>query len=278
MPVFEREAAIRRIVQDCGLQAKRMVSQGVDVTQKGPGDFVTNVDRLLDRQLGEGLAALFPRDGIITEENPESCLGFQRDPLGRLWCIDPIDGTRDFIETQKNYSVMVGLLENGQPQVGWIFDPAADEMYFGGVGWGLFRQVGDRVQDCFPQPPTLINRVLIGVQDQVNYAEALKLKVPEIDLWERPGSFGLKILSVILGQAGMLVYFNGRVKLWDTVAPVALALQAGLTCCDLQGQPLSYAPAALDLDSLAHKQPVIIGWQHCIDIFLPRLAAVMGPD
>jgi 3'(2'), 5'-bisphosphate nucleotidase len=278
MQVFEREAAIRRIVQDCGLQAKRMVSQGVDVTQKGPGDFVTNVDRLLDRQLGEGLAALFPRDGIITEENPESCQAFQFDPLGRLWCIDPIDGTRDFIETQKNYSVMVGLLENGQPKVGWIFDPAADEMYFGGVGWGLFRQVGDRVQDCFPQPPTLINRVLIGVQDQVNYAAALKLKVPEIDLWERPGSFGLKILSVILGQAGMLVYFNGRVKLWDTVAPVALALQAGLTCCDLQGRPLSYGLDAIDLDSLAHQQPVIIGWQHCIDIFLPRLAAVMGAD
>jgi 3'(2'), 5'-bisphosphate nucleotidase len=276
--VFEREAAIRRIVQDCGLQAKHMALQGVDVTQKGPGDFVTNVDRLLDRQLGEGLAALFPRDGIITEENPESCQAFQYDPLGRLWCIDPIDGTRDFIETQKNYSVMVGLLENGQPKVGWIFDPAADEMYFGGVGWGLFRQVGDRVQDCFPQPPMLVNRVLIGVQDQVNYAEALKRKVPEIDLWERPGSFGLKILSVILGQAGMLVYFNGRVKLWDTVAPVALALQAGLTCCDLQGRPLSYALDAIELTSLAHQQPVIIGWQHCIDSFLPRLAAVMGVD
>jgi 3'(2'), 5'-bisphosphate nucleotidase len=277
--VFERAAAIGRMVQDCGLQAKRMAMQGVDVMQKGPGDFVTNVDRLLDRQLGEGLAALFPRDGIITEENPDSCQAFQYDPLGRLWCIDPIDGTRDFIETQKNYSVMVGLLENGQPKAGWIFDPAADEMYFGGVGWGLFRQVGDqRVQDCFPQPPTLVNRVMIGVQDQVNYAEVLRLKLPEIDLWERPGSFGLKILSVILGQAGMLVYFNGRVKLWDTVAPVALALQAGLTCCDLQGRPLSYAPEAIDLTSLAHKQPVIIGWQHCIDVMRPRLAAAMGAD
>jgi 3'(2'), 5'-bisphosphate nucleotidase len=276
--VFEREAAIRRIVQDCGLQAKQMVAQGVDVTQKGPGDFVTNVDRLLDRQLGEGLAALFPRDGIITEENPESVRAFQFDPLGRLWCIDPIDGTRDFIETQKNYSVMVGLLENGQPKVGWIFDPAADEMYFGGVGWGLFRQVGDQVQDCFPQPPMLINRVMIGVQDQVNYAAVLQRQVPEIDLWERPGSFGLKILSVILGQAGMLVYFNGRVKLWDTVAPVALALQAGLTCCDLQGRPLSYAPDAIDLTSLAHKAPVIIGWQHCIDVMRPRLAAAMGAE
>jgi 3'(2'), 5'-bisphosphate nucleotidase len=276
MRVFEREAAIRRVIQDCGLQAKSMAQQGFEVTQKGPGDFVTHIDRLLDRQLGQAFADLFPRDGIITEENPDSCPLFQKYPLGRLWCIDPIDGTRDFIETQRNYAVMVGLLENGQPQVGWIFDPAADEMYFGGVGWGLFRQVGDVVRDCFPQPPLLSHRVVIGVQDQYNYAAALKRKVPEIDLWERPGSFGLKILAVILGQAGMLVYFNGRVKLWDTVAPVALALQAGLTCCDLQGRPLSYDLDAIDLTSLAHQRPVIIGWQHCIDMFLPRLAAAMA--
>ena len=222
------------------------------------------------------MAALFPKDGIITEENPDSRQQYQQNPQGRLWCIDPIDGTRDFIETHKDYAVMVGLLDQGQPQVGWIFDPTADAMYFGGADWGLFLQQGDRVQDFWPQPPTLINRVVIGVRDQFNHAATLRAAIPEIDLWERPGSFGLKIMSVILGKAGLLVYFNQRVKLWDTVAPVALALQAGLTCCDLLGNPLAYDPAALELESLAHRQPIIIGWQHCIDIFLPRIAAAMS--
>ncbi|MBE9033062.1 inositol monophosphatase family protein [filamentous cyanobacterium LEGE 11480] len=276
MQVFEREAAIRRVVQDCGLQAKCMALKGFEVNQKGPGDFVTDVDRALDRALSQSFADLFPQDGIISEENPDSRPRYQQNPGGRLWCIDPIDGTRDFIETQQNYSVMTGLLENGQPRVGWIFDPAADEMYFGGQDWGLFCQQGDRVQDCFPQPPTLMNRVVIGVQDQRNYGALLQRQIPEIDLWERPGSFGLKILSVILGQAGMLVYFNGRVKLWDTVAPVAMARQAGLICCDLAGNPLSYAPDAIELDSLAHRYPVVIGWKHCIDVFLPRVQAAMA--
>lgn len=275
MRVFEREAAIRRVVQDCGLQAKQMAQQGFEVSQKGPGDFVTNVDRALDRLLAHEFSCLFPHDGIITEEDPSSRQRYQQQPTGRLWCIDPIDGTRDFIETQQNYAVMAGMLEAGQPQVGWIFDPAADELYFGGQGWGLFLQQGDRLRECVAQPPSISHRVVIGVQDQFNYAAIIQAAIPEIDLWERPGSFGLKIVSVILGQAGMLVYFNRRVKLWDTVAPVALALQAGLTCCDLQGQPLSYAPAAIDLDSLAHRQPIVIGWQHCIDIFLPRLAAAI---
>ncbi len=276
MQVFEREAAIRRVVQECGLLAKRMALQEFEVEQKGPGDFVTDVDRTLDRALAQQLAMLFPQDGIITEENPDSRQQYQQNPHGRLWCIDPIDGTRDFIETHKDYAVMVGLLDQGQPQVGWIFDPTADAMYFGGADWGLFLQQGDRVQDFWPQPPTLTNRVVIGVRDQFNHAATLQAAIPEIDLWERPGSFGLKIMSVILGQAGLLVYFNQRVKLWDTVAPVALALQAGLTCCDLSGNPLAYDPAAFELESLAHRQPIIIGWQHCIDIFLPRIAAAMS--
>jgi 3'(2'), 5'-bisphosphate nucleotidase len=276
MQGFEREAAIRKVVQACGWQAKQMAQEGFEVSQKGPGDFVTTVDQALDRELARGFAAIFPQDGVITEENPASVSRYLQNPLGRLWCIDPIDGTHDFIHTQKNYAVMAGMLENGSPKVGWIFDPAADEMFFGGPGWGLFRQVGDRVQDCFPQPPTLINRVLIGVNDQKNYADRFRDRVPEIDFWERPGSFGLKIMAVILGQAGLLIYLNGRVKLWDTVAPVALALQAGLVCCDLQGNPLSYTPEAIESQSLAHKQPIIVGWQHCIDNLRPRLAAALS--
>jgi 3'(2'), 5'-bisphosphate nucleotidase len=122
----------------------------------------------------------------------------------------------------------------------------------------------------------LVNRVCIGAQDRYNYADKLQQAIPEIDLWERPGSFGLKIMDVILGKAGMLVYFNQRVKLWDTIAPIALAQYAGLACCDLEGQPIQFSPAVIDHETLAHRQPIIIGWKHCIDLFLPRLAQVIG--
>jgi 3'(2'), 5'-bisphosphate nucleotidase len=275
MSGFERAAAIGKVIQDCGLLAKQMAAQGFEVSQKGPGDFVTDVDRALDQQLAREFANLFPQDFIITEENPASQRLFQQHPMGRFWCIDPIDGTHDFIHTQRDYAVMVGLLAGGEAQVGWIFDPAADQMFFGGWGWGIFRQQGMQVQDCFPQPPVQANRVIIGLNDRKTYATLLNQAIPEMELWQRPGSFGLKIMSVILGQAGLLIYFNRRVKLWDTVAPIALARQAGLTCCDLNGQPVSYGTAAINLETLAHEQPIVIGWKHCIDVFLPRLAAVM---
>ncbi len=271
----QKAVAIGKIVQECGYQAQKMAILGLEVSQKGPNDFVTDVDRALDRRLGEAFAQLFPQDGVITEENPDSRSRYSQNPTGRLWCIDPIDGTRDFIQTQRDYAVMVGLLENGVATAGWICDPAADVMFFGGPNWGLFRQQGDRIQDCFSQPPTLLHRVCIGAMDRQNYAEQLQRLIPEIDLWERPGSFGLKIMDVVLGKAGLLVYFNHRVKLWDTVAPIALAQQAGLACCDLKGEPIRYSPDAIDPVSLSHRQPIIIGWKHAIDIMLPRLARMI---
>jgi 3'(2'), 5'-bisphosphate nucleotidase len=275
MSGFEKGLAIAKIVRESGMKARQMAQQGFEVNQKGPGDFVTDVDRALDRMLAGEFGNLFPRDIIITEENPDSQILYRDNPLERLWCIDPIDGTHDFIQTQRNYAVMVGLLENGQARAGWIYDPAEDTLFFGGRGWGLFRQQGDRVQDCFPQPPLHQHRVCIGANDRKNYAQTLQQVIPEIDLWERPGSFGLKIMDVVLGKAGMLIYFNQRVKLWDTIAPIALAEQAGLACCDLTGQPIQFSPLVIDIQSLAHRQAIIIGWKHCIDLFLPRLAQVI---
>jgi 3'(2'), 5'-bisphosphate nucleotidase len=275
MVQFEREAAIRDIIRLCGQQAKRMVAQGFQVDQKGPGDFVTTVDQALDRELTINFSALFPQDGVITEENQASRRLYCHK-AARLWCIDPVDGTHDLIQSQQDYAVMVGLLQDYHPIAGWIYDPVRDVLYFGGRDWGLFQQHGNHVRECFPQPPTLIHRVVIGSRDYDNYGTLLAATIPEIDLWARPGSFGLKIMEVILGRAGLLVYFNGRVKLWDTVAPLALAEVAGLACCDLQGRPIRYTTDWIDVDTLAHQQPIILGWRHCIDIFLPRLAEVMA--
>jgi 3'(2'), 5'-bisphosphate nucleotidase len=275
MVQFEREAAIREIIRLCGQQATKMVAQGFQVDQKEPGDFVTSVDRALDRELTTNFSALFPQDRVITEENQAS-RQLYRHPGPRLWCIDPVDGTHDLIQSQQDYAVMVGLLEEYQPIAGWIYDPVRDVLFFGGRDWGLFQQHGSQVQECLPQPPNLSHRVVIGSRDYANYSTLLATSIPEIDLWARPGSFGLKIMEVILGHAGLLVYFNRRVKLWDTVAPLALAEVAGLACCDLQGRPIRYTTEWIDVETLAHHQPIILGWQHCIDRFLPRLAEAMA--
>jgi 3'(2'), 5'-bisphosphate nucleotidase len=105
---------------------------------------------------------------------------------------------------------------------------------------------------------------MLGDRDQRNFGEAIAQLVPGV-CYSSLGSFGLKVMEVIFGRAGLYLYLNGRVKLWDTAGPVALAKAAGLVCCDLEGKPLSFEPAALSSDTLIHKQPILIGWPSYVE-------------
>jgi len=275
----ELDIKIRSLIRSCGQQAKQMAKEGLQVFQKGPGDFVTNVDQMLDRQLTAEFSTLFPDDGVITEENAPSRERFQEN-YSRLWCIDPLDGTDDFIHRQKDYAVMVGLLENESPIAGWIYAPESDMTYFGGKDLGLWQAIADLTPELIAigEPKSSDEQtVIIGIKDRQNFGDAIAHRVPEIKFGFSQGSFGLKVMNVILGHAGMYVYLNGRVKIWDTVGPLALAKTAGLVCCDLDGNPISYAQDAMDLETLAHQQSIVIGWASYIESLLPRMRTAIAP-
>ena len=279
MNFFADDTQIRAVIRSAGQQAKYMRSEELTISQKGPGDFVTNADQLLDRQLATAFAAQFPQDGIITEENIDSRQQFQAD-VPRLWCIDPIDGTGDFIAGRPDYAVMVGVLQHEQPIAGWIYAPESDSMYYGGATWGLWQQVGEsEAVPLIPAEPEMAeNRPLIlGDRDYQNFGATIAYSIPEIKFAFSQGSFGLKVMNVILGQAGLYLYLNGRVKVWDTVGPLALAHTAGLVCCDLAGNPLSYAPDAMNLESLAHQQSIVVGWASYVEKLLPIIRNAIQP-
>jgi 3'(2'), 5'-bisphosphate nucleotidase len=270
---------IRQIVRSCGQQAKALSAQNFEVFQKAPGDFVTTVDQALDRQLSEFFSNLFPNDGIITEENAASRKRYQAD-YPRFWCIDPLDGTQDFIHGDPDYAVLVGLLEQNAAIAGWIYAPEHDALYYGGKNLGVWQVLGDAdPQPCFtPIAPPNSYRVIIGDKDFRNTSEKISAAIPEIELLRSPGSFGLKAMNVVLGKAELYIYLNRRVKLWDTVAPVAIAQAAGLVCLDLDGNPLKFSADALDLESLAHQQAIVIGKENVIKSLLPRLRSVLDPQ
>ncbi len=271
---------IRLLIRQVGQQAKRMAGDTIEVAQKGPGDFVTSVDRFLDRQLATRFAAWFPEDGIITEENAASVLTFSQS-FPRFWFIDPIDGTADFIQGRPNYAVMVGLLQNYQPVAGWIYSPARDLLYYGGPTWGLFQAAAAaQPYPLFPVEPAVPSLnfcpILIGPKDAQQYGQAIHQLIPEAQFYFL-GSFGLKVMAVITGQAGLYLYLNRRVKLWDTIGPLALAQAAGLVCCDLKGEALKFTPNAIDPQSLAHRQTILVGWPEYIEYLRPRLQAAIAP-
>ncbi len=264
---------IRWLLTDCGKQARKLALGAFQVYEKGVEDYVTDVDRVLDQQLSQGLTALFPEDGVISEENSSSRQLFMQSS-SRLWLVDPIDGTDDFIRGLPHYSVMLGLLDSGQPRAGWVYAPMFEQFYFGGDDLGLFQAEGDRPPTPLipTQPPLSPDHcpILIGTKDVRRFGASISQLIPEAQ-FNCIGSFGLKVLEVIQGRAGLYVYGNRRVKLWDTTGPLALAQMAGLVCCDLAGDPLRFTPDAVDIETLAHQQTIVIGWPHYVEALRSRL-------
>lgn len=273
----DADQAIRYIMRQCGLKAEQMASVGFEVMEKGHQDYVTTIDTTLDAELFAAFSQLFPQDGVITEENARSRQQFHAR-YSRLWCIDPLDGTEEFIHGKRNYAVMVGLLENYGPRAGWIYAPSRDQLYFGGVDWGLFQTTDTGEPLPLPVAPPRAEltslRMMIGHRDQHHFGAAIAAQLPGIQ-FQFMGSFGLKVLEVIMGHADLYLYLNRRVKVWDTVGPLALAQTAGLTCCSLEGEPIRFTPQALELTSLTHKQAILIGHPQLVDAVRPHLVAAI---
>jgi 3'(2'), 5'-bisphosphate nucleotidase len=270
--------SINQLILSCGEKATQMAEQPFQIFEKGMKDYVTSVDRLLDERLTVKLSQLFPEDGIISEENVQSRQAFHSD-YQRLWLIDPLDGTDDFIQRSPHYAVMVGLLQDSEPVAGWVHAPALGQLYYGGVGWGLFQLVDQSFEKRSPaplmpaEPPPLSDKfcpIIIGDKDRRVYGESITQFISGVQ-FSAIGSFGLKVMQIVLGKAGLYLYLNRKVKLWDTVGPIALAKAAGLVCCDLDGHPLKFAAHAIEPDTLAHQQPMIIGWPSYVEMLQPRL-------
>ncbi len=270
---------IQTALVEAGQWAYEQARQPFTIEEKGPEDFVTTVDRTLDQRLAAQFKLWFPNDGIITEENAQSIPVMQQG-FSRLWLIDPLDGTEDFINGRPDYAIMVGLLQQSQPIAGWILRPESNQLFYGGLNWGLFAAQGLEPSRTLtpsmpPSPSQGYCPVLMGDRDQQQYGATIQRIIPEVQ-FHTLGSFGLKVLEVIQGRAGLYVYFNGRVKLWDTVGPLALAKSAGLICCDLTGNPLEFSLDALNPETLAHHQSIVIGWPHYVEALLPRLQQALS--
>jgi 3'(2'), 5'-bisphosphate nucleotidase len=274
------QTEICQFIREIGKKAIALRELGFQVDQKGFDDYVTNVDRELDLLLSNKFINWFPDDAVISEENSQSRELWQQKVEGkqnnqRYWFIDPIDGTDDFINGRDFYSVMVGLLQEFQPIFGCVYAPKYDLLHFGGSAInGVFTITNGNVpQVLHPHPPIGANNdlVIVSKKDAIAYGEAIRIAVPNAKFYSL-GSFGLKVMEVVEGRAIAYIYLNRRVKLWDTVGPLAIAKAAGLVCCDLEGKEIGFGYDHIDPDNLTHNQVIIIGWTKFIEEYRVAIA------
>jgi 3'(2'), 5'-bisphosphate nucleotidase len=237
---FARELAI---AEEVALEAARLVRgyHGTDfaVHAKAGNEPVTEADRAANTLIVDRLRAAFPEDAILSEEIPDDGA---RMGHARVWMVDPIDGTSDFIAGDTGFVVMIGLAVDGRPLVGAVAHPLTGRVYAGVVGEGAWRQDPDGTR-----VPLRTSTLARG--PGIRLVASKTHRTPRVDAVKRAlgitdeinvGSVGLKIGLVSEAARDLYVYTGGRTKIWDTCGPEAILRGAGGRMTDLDGNPLVY--------------------------------------
>lgn len=212
---------------------------GVTVEKKAGDEPVTAADRAANQTLVETIGAAFPADAILSEEAADDGTRFTRE---RVWMIDPIDGTKDFIAGRDGFSTMIGLVVGDRPALGVVYQPARERLYYAVRGSGCFvveaSGAPERLSVSTVDQLDAIRMVASAshrdaVIDDVKQALGVK---DEVNI----GSVGLKLGLIARGERDLYVNPQGLSKLWDVCAPEAILVEAGGTLTDALGQPIAY--------------------------------------
>ncbi|MBA3457055.1 MAG: 3'(2'),5'-bisphosphate nucleotidase CysQ [Deltaproteobacteria bacterium] len=209
------------------------------VVDMKPGDEpVTAADRRASELIVAGLAAAFPGDPIISEELPSSASMLDTP---RVWLIDPIDGTKDFIRGGDGFAVMIGLVLDGVPVLGVVYQPTLDRMFFATPDGGAHVAVSGAVQRLAVSTVTAAADARLVASASHRSADIDRVKAElGIDNELNVGSVGVKLCLIANGSRDLYVNPAAKTKAWDSCAPEAILAGAGGKLTDLFGRAIDY--------------------------------------
>jgi 3'(2'), 5'-bisphosphate nucleotidase len=225
------------LAREAGRRIMAIYAAGFDVNHKADASPLTAADLAAHDCLVEGLAELasYP---ILSEES--AAIPFeQRTTWDTYWLVDPLDGTKEFIKRNGEFTVNVALIHRHQPVLGVVVVPASGVAYFAAEGCGAFRQpeagLPESVRVATPpgQPLRVVGSRSHGSEEMERYLARLG------DHERLPVGSSLKFCRVAEGLADLYPRI-GLTSEWDTAAAQCVVEQAGGAVVDLAGRPLCY--------------------------------------
>jgi myo-inositol-1(or 4)-monophosphatase len=192
---------------------------------KVPGHVVCEIDLAANEMLQAALCELDPEAGWLSEETADSAERLMRT---RVWVVDPIDGTRDFVRGRPGWAVSVALVEGGRTVLGVLDAPARQEHWAAALGGGA-RRNGEAVSAS-------TRSELPGARVP---ADALPRMDSDLVAVTKPNSIALRIAMVAAGEADLLAGIRWGNE-WDIAAAALIAQEAGATVTDAHGRPLRF--------------------------------------
>jgi myo-inositol-1(or 4)-monophosphatase len=239
----------REAARGAGQVLLRYYGDGVEVTEKSTDNPVTQADLECNELLRSAITGAFPNDGWLSEENIDSD---ERLTKNRVWIVDPLDGTKEFINGIPEFCICIALVEDGMPRVAVEYNPVRDELFHAVRGGGAFLN-GDAIH-VTPQTDLRQARVLASRSEEErgewDHYQAL-MKV------ELTGSVAYKFALVAAGRHDATFTLTPKNE-WDICAGTLLVTEAGGMVTEPGGRKLRFNnPATLFEDGLIASNGVL---------------------
>ncbi|NKB62489.1 MAG: 3'(2'),5'-bisphosphate nucleotidase CysQ [Gammaproteobacteria bacterium] len=245
MSEFLSEALLNEIVNiavDAGKEILDVYEKGFEVETKGDGSPLTMADqrahRLIERRLGE-LEIQIP---VLSEESSADVVEKRRD-WKKFWLVDPLDGTKEFVKRNGEFTVNIALIENGSPVLGVVHTPVSNVNHFAARGLGAFRSQANgnvspiSVRSVQSAGVTMVASRSHAGPDVQKYQERLEQDMGQVTVASMGSS--LKICLIAEGEADIYPRL-GPTSEWDTAAAHCVLVEAGGCMVDVMGKPLEY--------------------------------------
>lgn len=217
--------AVSEIAREAGRLALGRIDECYERWEKSPGDPVCEIDIQVNDLLRRRLSALVPDAGWLSEETADDR---NRLDKRRVWVVDPIDGTRDYLRRRPGWAVSIALVEEGQPIIGVLDAPARDE-HWSAVRGGGARRNGEVVsvtpRDVFPG-----SRV---PADQLPKIDSDLVAV------HKPNGIALRMAMVAAGEADLAASMRWGHE-WDIAAAALIVSEAGGVVTNALGEPIRF--------------------------------------
>lgn len=236
---YERQVQVaKELAREAGKLAMRYRGGDLEVELKTGDEPVTVADHESSKLIVRGLSEAFPDDIIISEETADN---LRRLTAERVWYIDPIDGTKDFIRGHDGFSVMIGLTADHRPVLGVVYQPVHDRMFWAAGGEAFFSAPGQepRRLEVSRVSDTADIRLVASKSHRSQKLDEVKSALGIRDEFNI-GSVGLKLALIALGERDLYINPSPRCKSWDTCAPEAILHGAGGKMTDVHGELLRY--------------------------------------
>ncbi|MDA8192235.1 inositol monophosphatase family protein [Acidiferrobacter thiooxydans] len=248
-----QEVAHREIMPLFGVSRSRL---------KEDGSLVTAADTAVQAWLAEELRIRWPQFALVGEEMPEAEQRAALQSAHGAWCLDPLDGTTNFVNRLPFFAVSLALLQDGAPTLGMVYDPVRKECFKALRGQGAWLN-GERLH-ALDWSPALRRCVALVDFKRLKPRLAGRLGIdPPYGSQRNWGSCALEWCWLAAGRAHLSVH--GGQKLWDYAAGSLILQEAGGIATTLEGRPLPYDGLAPSSTLVARSLDLYEAWRTWIN-------------